>query len=333
MRAWRTASIALVVLACTAGEDTDKVDTDADTDLPPVVVGPVWDWCTVAAGATTTGEATIVASEPALYCATFDERRPDILSERGFKAKLRYLEGSHAVPAVDGTAPFLLPACIAISEDGSAGLMPAGDGTVTTTIIPVGSVPRYQVEVVQPMVDTDGDPWTLFTTFLGDSTPGDLILAGEHLGIVGATQLPISLCEGECGSPEQVRRFDSCHFRTIAPERHTLAFEGGEIVLDYRIGVSFTVTQPALFERAEGTLDGTEWVQEDYWRLLYHPGHHHLTRNAIVLFAEPIGEWCGIEILHFDPWDDPPPTEINLLACDLTTREARAVTASEYEHM
>ena len=90
-------------------------------------------------------------------------------------------------------------------------------------------------------------------------------------------------------------------------------------------------TEPAAFVRAEGNLDGTDFLQTDYYKLIYNPEHHHFSRDFAVLFDAPIGEVCGLKVLHLDPWGGEPPTEVHTIECDLGSLGTREVLSETFE--
>jgi hypothetical protein len=48
--------------------------------------------------------------------------------------------------------------------------------------------------------------------------------------------------------------------------------------------------------RAEGVLDGTPFSQTDYYKLAHQPDHHNHNGGFLVLFDQPIGEACGLQV-------------------------------------
>ena len=90
-------------------------------------------------------------------------------------------------------------------------------------------------------------------------------------------------------------------------------------------------TEPAAFVRAAGNLDGQSFVQEDYWKLIYNPTHHHFSRDFAVLFDNPIGDACGLKAAEVDPWGDQPPTRVHTITCKLAEIEERSVTLETFE--
>ena len=90
-------------------------------------------------------------------------------------------------------------------------------------------------------------------------------------------------------------------------------------------------TEPALFHFGSGVLDQTTFEQDDYYKLIYNPEHHHFSRDFIVLFDQPISAACGIKVQNLDPWNDDPPGRVALVRCDLTEIEERRVTEELFE--
>jgi len=92
-------------------------------------------------------------------------------------------------------------------------------------------------------------------------------------------------------------------------------------------------TEPALFQGAVGELDGTPFMQHDFYRLIYSAGHHHFVRDFAVLFDEPIGEACGIKVEGFEPFHEFTPTRFSTIRCDLSDIEERAIVHEEFERV
>ena len=84
------------------------------------------------------------------------------------------------------------------------------------------------------------------------------------------------------------------------------------------------------FHSASGTLDGTAFSTEDFFQLVYLPGHHHFTRNFAVLFDAPIGKACGIRIEAVNNLDGDVTAVVSTAGCDLAPLETRAVSAETY---
>jgi hypothetical protein len=112
-----------------------------------------------------------------------------------------------------------------------------------------------------------------------------------------------------------------------------VTFSGGEVELYIQMGDSGDSTEPAAFVRATGTLDGVAFEQTDYYRLIYNPKHHHFERDFAVLLEEPIGGACGLKIECLDPWNEPPPSRMTTVNCDLSEIEERQVTGEVFEQL
>ena len=94
--------------------------------------------------------------------------------------------------------------------------------------------------------------------------------------------------------------------------------------MDLRIGASFADTEPSAFVRAEGTLDGQDFVQTDYFKLLYNPTHHHSSQAFAVLFDEPIGEACGLKVHNHTNYTAHP-WQVATIDCEVNELESREV--------
>lgn len=140
----------------------------------------------------------------------------------------------------------------------------------------------------------------------------------------------LELCDGTaCDDQWQDVLFEACN-PGYPLQRHTVTFEGGQIVLDVRItGAVGASVMLAAFTSASGTLNGTPFTQKDYWKLVYSADHHHYTRNFAVLFDAPIGGACGLKILNF--WGsrfEAPLPEVYTIKCDLSNIAASAVSSA-----
>jgi hypothetical protein len=274
------------------------------------------------------GELSVL--DTALYCGTFDEGR-SLREEAAMKVQLRFLEGSWTLPA-DGSTdePFSLPLCLRFPENQ---LEPRMDGAGMVTVEPWGQ--GRLVSYVQPMRTVTGSLWTLDLSMYDyqPSATASLVLDGLYRLPESDELIAATLCPGDCQDFSQFRRFDSCRFDTVRRERHAVEFQGGSLLLDLHIGDSLASTEPALFVRGTGVLDGTSFDQRDYWHLIYNPEHHHFERDFIVLFDQPIAGACGLRASNFDPWKDPPPAQLSTVDCSLTEIDARSVTSETWERL
>jgi hypothetical protein len=140
------------------------------------------------------------------------------------------------------------------------------------------------------------------------------------------------LCTDEDCADVTNLTFNSCNPKTFALQSHTIVFDGGEIVLQVRIGESLAGTQPGAFVRASGTLDGEDFLQESYWKLIYNPEHHHFLRDFAVLFDTSIGDACGLKVINVEPWESVSvPAEVSTIDCDLGDLESRALVSQSFE--
>ena len=139
------------------------------------------------------------------------------------------------------------------------------------------------------------------------------------------------LCKQDCQSYEDNRWYSSCRYDSAFLQKHTVTYDGGSIELFIRMGWSPASTEPALFISGSGTLDGTAFEQEDFYKLIYNPEHHHFTRDFIVLFDTPISSACGIKVQELEPWPTDPFGRVALVRCDLSEIEERRVTGEIFE--
>jgi hypothetical protein len=125
----------------------------------------------------------------------------------------------------------------------------------------------------------------------------------------------------------------TCDDPTWTLNTHTVEFDGGNIILELRLGENTTQTAPGMFEHAYGYFDGGAFDSDDYFQLIYRPTHHHFQRNFAVIFDAPIGKVCGLKIEDIDAIDDDtkPTAVVHTINCDLSNIEERAVTAETME--
>ena len=317
------------------GDDDDS--TADDDDDSSAATGP-WAWCPSAAdyqGDSTWLQAIEVTAD-ALYCASFDESRT-LEEEPSFKAKLRIIDGTYPLPHEDGLGSLTLPVCVQMAVGQDLPVM-AGGGNVDTNISSWQDTIFYSHLLEQPMQDAAGSTWWISATLRLESTvPGQqplpLVLDGSAPSPWSGLGGDFSLCPGDAQSCSQGRRFLACNPLSYRLQRHVVTFTGGEITLDLRMGESMAATEPAAFVRASGTLDGQSFAQEDYWKLIYNPSHHHFSRDFAVLFDAPIGSVCGLKASEVDPWGDPPLAQIHTIHCDLEEIDERSVSAESYQQI
>ncbi|MCB9794858.1 MAG: hypothetical protein H6741_19305 [Alphaproteobacteria bacterium] len=332
----RTIIPALALLACNgpdklpddsapAHDDSGVVDDTGDPPFPD----EAWDWCPDEAPA---GDASwtrqVRVTEGALYCGMADEGRT-LLQEIEAKAQLRLMPGALPLPGEDAQGVASLPACVMLDE-GQQGLVSAGEAALEIAWNTYGEDTYYQARIRQPMQDAEGQPWTLSLFLTGLDTGSIPDIDGGHLPTFGDHGLEAWVCQGE-GCEGYDASFRSCTFDGVDTDRHSFSFDGGALELDVRIGESFASTEPSAFVAARGELSGQAFTQTDYWRLIYNPEHHHFSRDAIVFFDEPIDAACGLSVLDFDAWGEPPETELHLVDCDGVAIEQRTITEERFE--
>jgi len=330
------AALLLALPACDGAAD-DTADTDADTDVDTDADADAvpWDWCPDAAAYV--GDAgwagSLEVTADALYCGTFSESRT-LEQELRLKAMLRVIEGDFAVPVDQGAWPLTLPLCVKRPDAADRPLL-AGDGAVVASTWEHGGTTWVSLEADQPMETDAGDRWTLTTRISASGptgTPPDpVVLDGTTGGTGWMEHFWSALYEGETkGHPEfdtDTVHFTPCADPAYTENVHSVAFEGGEVVLTLQIGQSMASTEPGAFVRAEGTLDGTAFAQSSYWSLVYRPDHHHFLRHFAVLFDAPIGGACALRVEDVDPWQEAPPATVHTAGCDLEPIEEREVTS------
>ena len=323
----------LLLLACPSGDDDDSAaadDDDAGDDLGLVLPG-TWDWCPSADSYTGEGEAALDVGAGALYCSAFHEGRT-LEEERASKAMVRFVEGSFAIPRVEGVSPHALPLCAQTSQ-GLAGPTSAGEGELQTAP-DLGGSGRYRLLLRQPLEDPDGGPWEASLWLQGPSPDladdGSITLTGDHVGLATDPNRTVilQLCESTCVDFADGRLFDSCTFAGVTTQRHRVEFDGGWIELDLRIGQALLATQPGLFVGARGEIDGQPFEQRNFWRLIYNPIHHHFSRDFVVLLDD--GPVAGIEVIEVDPVGEAPPTQVFVVDDALTRLEERTVSGETF---
>jgi hypothetical protein len=260
----------------------------------------------------------------------FDEAR-ELDEEYRIKSKLRLIPGEFALPEENGTYPFFLPHCFEFLF----GQQPVaeGGGEVVANHSPYNGGMNYRWFITQPMRTGAGDVW-VFKADLHvwmDAGVDRFSLNGDWGDPWGNSWTNFRLCKQDCETYEDIRWYSSCHYDNANLQKHTVTFEGGSIELFIRMGWSAASTEPALFISGSGTLDGTAFSQEDFYKLIYNPMHHHFSRDFIVLFDAPISSACGILVQELEPWPSDPFGKVALVRCDLSEIEERKVNEELFE--
>jgi len=259
----------------------------------------------------------------------FDEGRT-LEEEYRVKSKIRLIPGTYALPAENGTYPFFLPHCFEflVGEQPVA----AGVGELYANHSPYEGGMNYRWSITQPMRTGVGEVWEFHANLSTWMDTGDSFMVnGDYEDPWGMTYFSFRLCSQDCQSWVDNRWYASCNFESAQLQKHTVTFEGGSVELYMRMGQSPASTEPAAFVSGSGVLDGTSFSQEDFYRLIYNPEHHHFSRDFIVLFDAPISSACGILVQNLDPWNEDPPGRVALVGCDLAEMEERKVTGELFE--
>jgi hypothetical protein len=267
-----------------------------------------------------------------VYCGEANEGRT-LLQEIAVKLQVAIASGAYFLPTTAGTAPLTLPLC-AVDDEGLL-LSPAGAGEVQTWHSTFGSTTDiWEWVVTQPLTDTDGVAWTaqlrINRTVPTGAPPESVAVDGSYV-FDFENNVGISVCRPDCAAPEEVRSFESCTFDGVDVQRHTVVFDGGDVVLDLPIGESLAATEPAMFVRAAGTLDGETFVVDDYFDLVYHPAHHHFQRSFLVFFPAPLGQACGLSVVELDPFDPESLDVVSVVDCNGAPLGTRTVLSATRE--
>lgn len=303
--------------------DTDS-ESDADTDTDT-------DWSHCPAPDTYIGDslwgAQLEVTDDAVYCGLFDEERT-LEDELAAKAVLKMVAGDYPVPVEDGSYTLALPACVLTAAGPGPDM--AGEGTSRVTGYSWDDLVFANLQGSQPM--SEGPDLSHNLLLVGEGTaPSALLLDGQSPdpGTGAGAWFSLGSTPGE--EEDRPNWFGSCFDPSWTLNRHTVSFDGGEVVLDLYIGTSMASTEPGIFHHASGALDGTSFVQDDYFGLVYRPAHHHFQRNFAVLFDTPIGASCALRVEGIDPYATEPTAVVSTADCDLTVLETRAVTAETRE--
>lgn len=253
----------------------------------------------------------IRATEHATYCAMFNENR-SLADEKLAKMQVRIAPGVHHVPDVD-TEALTLPVCV---RDGAGSTSVSGGG-MTALKSPGAGNTAYMLGFSQELGDTPRRFDLRLEQTFDDGATVEFVLDGaETDGLESYQSMDLCEIDGDYCLPNI--NFISCTYETGELNTHTVEFEGGEVTFELRIGESFAGTEPGAFVRAHGSYLTQDFAQDDYFKLIYHPAHHHFERAFVVLFDEPRGEVCGIEVSGLEPFeDDLAPDTAFTVNCDL----------------
>ncbi len=324
-RAWMV--VVALAGACTGGDTDSDTDTDTDPGEPiawacdgsPTYVGDDgWPW-------------VVEVEETVTLCGSFFEGRT-LETEIAAKAQLQIAKGTYRLPADAEDVEVRLPVCLKLA-DGETRLA-SDPGRVTGRSAVYDDNVSVSASLRQPFAGGGELSARFYTGHTVGEPVLNLVIDGNGTDPWGDSGVAMSWCK-EAGSEWcngiDGTTFESCNPLSYQLQTHTLTFDGGELVLDVRMGASAAGTEPAAFVKAAGTIDGTAFVQQDYWKLIYRPAHHHFSRDFAVFFDAPIGGACGVRVLALDPWEGGQLPTLDLVECDLTSIEARTVTGHVWD--
>lgn len=263
----------------------------------------------------------INATEDAVYCALFNENRT-LLEEKAAKMQLRIAPGVHRVPDVDTTS-LAFPACV---RD-VAKTISVESGSLTVTKSTGEGNTSYMLGFSQELGSNDPRRFEMrLDQSFDDGATVEFVLNGAETDELESYQ-SMDLCDvdGEYCFPNII--FSSCAYESGELNTHTVEFGGGQVTFELRIGESFAGTEPGAFVAAAGHYLNEEFTQDDYFKLIYHPAHHHFERAFVVLFDEPRGEVCGIEVSGLEPFGDDVPDAAYTVDCDLDHLDELEITS------
>jgi hypothetical protein len=275
----------------------------------------------------------VQVTDSAEYCGTSEENRT-LEQELAAKAKLRIAAGTYPLPDQGGSYSFAWPVCFEFPSGKEAPRF-AGAGQMQLQRAAYSTEEFYTYRESQPLTSSQSGQ----LTFIGDlnnlSTPGvsptPLVLDGGPPPELGSRQYAFLICQGkDCTGKWDEVDFYSCGSSKDRLVRDTITFSGGQVVFELRIGQSMASTEPSSFVLASGNLDGTPFTQNDYWKLVYRPDHHHFTRHYAVLFENAIAGACGLKA---ETVGDTQKIAVHTINCDLSNIAARAVTAATTERL
>lgn len=220
------------------------------------------------------------------------------------KAKLRFAPGSYPLPG-ENRDSFSLPVCVRPSVSAAPVGVAAGDLTLEERPIDEGQTfwdYRFDLPLTAPLA---GSVRIWLQTFLpGTETPNftldgsESIQTGSFRALFWCETSDTDCFPDTLAAPVHV--FDSCTHSGSRVNRHDLVLDSGDVSLELRISRTRGGTEAGAFVRANGTFRGTSFDQQDYFKLIYNPTHHHFDREFTVLWDTAIDGACGIEIAGLD---------------------------------
>jgi hypothetical protein len=317
--------------------DTDA-DTDADTDTDTDTdTDGTWAHCPGADAyvGDTTWTGLITATSGATYCSLGEEGRMTLEDELPARAKLRVVPGSYPVPAVDGSYALSLPVCTLRTDPNDQPAMGNVTGTMDVAASSFGGTTYTRLTGNQFLGPERGGSYALQLT---------AILVGDEGSVPEPLVLDGAAADPSTGASAQFVLFDTMydaydtHAMTFAPcmddgwvkNVHSVTFDGGDVTLELYLGTDVVITAPSALVRAYGTLDGQAFDVTNYFQLLYHPGHHHFTRDFGVLFDTQIGEAWGLRIEDVDAQEGTTTAVVSTASSNMSAIETRTTLSEDW---
>lgn len=268
---------------------------------------------------------TLEVTEDAVYCATFNETRT-LQEELAAKMQLRLTPGTYRLPASE-QADVALPACL---WPGAGDAVPASAGETRYSVFDFDGSSSHSLSAQATFAPAGEQLLRLrFDRTTSDQELPGFIMDGLESGLDFDAYHSLELCDvpGVDCFPDRI--FESCAYESGLLNLHEVSLESGQVAFELRLGDSFAGTEPGAYVRASGVFDGYEFDQTDYFKLVYHPTHHHFERTFAVLFDEPVGEVCGLEVTALEPFGDDVPDQAFTVDCELNRIDELTVTAHE----
>ena len=222
-----------------------------------------------------------------------------------------------------------------VSADGSSGPAMTGAGSTTASISDFGGTTYGYLSGSQALSDSSGATFTMEHTIItvGETgkAPAAIELGSAATDAMSGAGVSFTLVpSGGSVWDNDAIVYVSCSLEDWTLETHVISFEGGEVTLVMDLGLNTVQTAPGAFISAEGELDGTSFAEDNFFQLIYRPGHHHFSRDFAILFDKPIGDACGLQIVGVVPQEGDMSPTISLVDCDLGELESRVLTGATY---
>jgi hypothetical protein len=299
-------------------DDAAVADAGGDAGQEPE---DVWAACPAAEDYVGDPESglTLQVSEEAVYCATFQETRT-LKEELAAKAQLRFTPGSYQLDTT-GT----LPLCV---RPGAGAAVPASSGSTSYSVSVSGGEASHSLVASHVFDALDGAGLNVrLDTTVSEGSPAVFELDGTENSFDDFSEYrSFEMCSeaGEECFPDRI--FDSCSWDSGVLNLHEVTFEGGHVAFELRLGDSFAGTEPGAFVRASGEFLGQSFEQTDYFKLIYHPTHHHFQRTFAVLFDQAIDGVCGLQVGELEPFGgDDVADEAFTVDCELNQLQTLSV--------